>query len=490
MGCPRERGWRSVHRNTFALLLIGVAALAPSRFLALADESAKDQSEPASPQADGGGKGSGYDPSYDQDFDPGAPSAAGKLEKKIGGYQARFFGTVLVNLSASDSKQLGQDVPLWPVPGNVPIPSSNGSTRRAGIVGETLFTLRQSILGFQLAPAEPSATGWSPSGLVEMDFFGSRPIDLSLIEQHRIINRPRFRRGYIQLEHGTWRILAGQEQAIIAPLDPVSLSHVAVPLGDSAGDLWGWFPQVRVEKSGSMGSTTLLLQAGVLKPSFRDPVLNDLDEAYAGTPSPTALNFHVRTRQPFYQARAAFSRPKAGAVATVGLGVHYGREQIVGYQTMDSWALALDWSVPILPRLMLRGEGHQGSNLSAFDGGIIQGVAALPKEPPFTKFQVVRDAGGWAELTVPITLDHKNIFYAGAGTDDSRNRDLLPAANRSRNSFLWASYFRKLGAGLTLGLEWSNWDFQTVKFSPAGIRGLRSTPGRGNVLNIALACQF
>jgi hypothetical protein len=29
---------------------------------------------------------------------------------------------------------------------------------------------------------------------------------------------------------------------ILAPLDPVSLSHVGVPLGATAGDLWGWFP--------------------------------------------------------------------------------------------------------------------------------------------------------------------------------------------------------------------------------------------------------
>jgi hypothetical protein len=93
-------------------------------------------------------------------------------------------------------------------------------------------------------------------------------------------------------------------------------------------------------------------------------------------------------------------------------------------------------------------------------------------------------------MTIPLTADSRNLFYAGAGTDKPRKRDLLPAANRSRNSFLWASYFHRLGGGFTFGLEWTLWDFQTVRFNSAGIPGPPPTPGRGNVLNLALAYQF
>jgi len=62
--------------------------------------------------------------------------------------------------------------------------------------------------------------------------------------------------------------------------------------------------------------------------------------------------------------------------------------------------------------------------------------------------------GGWAELISPVTA--KDILYAGAGTDDPRDRDLMPGSTRSKNSFVWASYFRKLGPDVTAAFEWSS----------------------------------
>jgi hypothetical protein len=58
---------------------------------------------------------------------------------------------------------------------------------------------------------------------------------------------------------------------IISPLDPVSLSHVAAPLGATSGNLWGWQPQVRAELTHKIGSASTLFQIGVLRPSLRMP---------------------------------------------------------------------------------------------------------------------------------------------------------------------------------------------------------------------------
>ncbi len=138
-----------------------------------------------------------------------------------------------------------------------------------------------------------------------------------------------------------------------------------------------------------------------------------------------------------------------------------------------------------------------GSNLVPFQGGVIQGVALVPPvvstSGQITKparFSRIGDGGGWAELTYRLTDDNKNIFYFGAGTDDPRDRHLLPGSTRSKNSFLWASYFRKLTNEVTLALEWSNWDFRTRRFLTTGALGPRATSGRGNVLNVSLAYQF
>ena len=112
----------------------------------------------------------------DGPFYPGAPKSSSRLQAPIGDYILRLYGTLLMNISTSDTVQVGQDVPLWPLPGNVNVTFPDGTTRRAGSVGDTIFTARQSILGVQVSPKD-SRRGWNPSGLVEIDFFGSRPVD-------------------------------------------------------------------------------------------------------------------------------------------------------------------------------------------------------------------------------------------------------------------------------------------------------------------------
>jgi hypothetical protein len=123
-------------------------------------------------------------------------------------------------------------------------------------------------------PRQPSRERLGTRGNSGFDFFGSRPVDTNILG--RVLGAPRLRRGYLQLDKGDWRIVAGQDKAILAPLDPISLSHVAVPLGATAGNLWGWLPQVRLEKTHDFAhKTSALVQVGVLRPEFSDSRLGD-----------------------------------------------------------------------------------------------------------------------------------------------------------------------------------------------------------------------
>jgi len=438
----------------------------------------------------------------DGPYYPGLPKSKTRLQATMGDFTVRFYGTILLNISTAGTAQVGQDVPLWPLPGSSNVQFPDGTTKRAGLVHDTIFTARQSILGLQVTSAKP-LEGWTTSGLAEIDFFGSRPIDPTLQPQDRVLNQPRLRRAYLQLDKGSWRIVAGQDKMIIAPLDPISLSHVAIPLGASAGDLWAWLPQLRVENREKFGGTTVLVQAGILRPSFGDARLGDqaasglINASLTGNAIDSFSGFGERSGQPFYQARVAVSHPINGRNATVGAGGHYGREQVGANREVDSWAFALDATLPISSRFIFRGEGFAGSNLVPFDGGIIQGVGFVAPLVNASnviltpaKISKIGAGGGWVEGIVPLTLDNKNVFYVGAGTDDPRDRDLLPGSTRSKNSFVWASYFRKLGPDVTAAVEWSFWDFRTRTFNTAGVLGPRGTSGRGNVLNIALAYQF
>ena len=447
-----------------------------------AAQPAKEAS-PAKPQ--GGEYGTSYE---DKVRYPGiGPGKNEKAETTIGPVKARLYGTVLLNISVSDSLEVGQDIPLWPAPGTGLVTFPDGTMQKAGTIHDTIFTARQSIFGFTFEPAKTTSGEWTPSALVEFDFFGSRPSD-GLQPQGRVFNQPRLRKGYLQLQKDTWKILAGQDDIIISPLDPVSLSHVAVPLGATAGDLWGRFPQVRVEKTATHGDFSTLLQLGILRPDFGDPRLGDLPASGSSVDS-VSSGFGERASQPFYQARVALSHPLAGSTATLGIGGHYGREKLGATRNLDSWAFAFDFNIPVVSRVTLRGEGFVGSNLVPFQGGVLQGVAFVPATTTTPAvFHKIGAGGGWGELTFRLTNDNKNFFYIGAGTDDPKNHQLLPGTTHAKNTFAWASYFRKLTNNVTLAAEWSNWQFRTV--SIVGAVQTKAPSGRGNVVNIALAYQF
>ena len=131
---------------------------------------------------------------------------------------------------------------------------------------------------------------------------------------------------------------------------------------------------------------------------------------------------------------------------------------------------------------------HMGSRLS---DGINQGAALLGTvNTPGNRIQRIGDGGGWAELIVPMNSG-KDTLYFGAGTDDPKNSNLLPGTGRAKNSFLWASYFRKITNEVTLAAEWSYWDFRNIQFvNNVPTRQAKAATGTANVVNVSLAYQF
>ena len=417
---------------------------------------------------------------------PGIPPK-GKVETSVGSQKLRLYGTFLMNISASDSVSVGQDLVLWAFPGGT-TSFPDGTTKPNSRIHDLVFTARQSVFGFQLSPADPSASGWHASGTLEFDFFGGRPFDANQ-PQGRVLNEPRLRLGYLQFQKRNWRIVAGQDRMIIAPLDPVSLSHVAAPLGSTAGNLWGWQPQLRAEYTQTIGSASTLLQFGVVRPQFADARLEALPASGSALDA-TSSGLGERTTTPFYQARYSATIPMMGAKATFGAGGHYGRERIGAARDIDSWAFAYDFSVPLHSRVRLRGEGFVGSNLILFQGGVLQGVAVFnPGSGAPIRFNKIGSGGGWSELIVKLTSDNKNVLYFGAGTDDPKDRNLLAGSGRSKNTFAWASYFHKLTDNVTTAIEWSNWQFRTRNFA-GGVPTTNGATGRSNIFNLALAYQF
>ena len=416
---------------------------------------------------------------------PGIPPSQNKIEMQAGAYTVRVYGTLLLNTSRSSGGLIGQDVPLWTSPsaGNVTFP--DGTVGHSRDTHDLIFTMRQSIVGLALNPANPGA-GWSTSGRIETDFFGPRPVD-TFVPQNRALNTPRLRVAYFQLEHKRTRIVFGQDKMILAPLDPISLSHVALPLGATAGDLWAWLPQIRIDVRPSI----FVLQAGVLRPQFGDPRLET--PPAAGTSLDTgASGLGERSTQPFYQGRVAVEPHVFGSKASIGIAGHMGRERIGVDRTLRSSAVAFDANVPFGHHLIARGEAFNGSNLIPFQGGIAQGAAvqaATPATAPPLAIQAIHSKGGWAEATVLPDSHGKNAVYIGLGSDRPKVSTLLPGSTRVENTFYWISYFRKLTDNVTAAVEWSQWHFHTITFTN-GVAGPKGPDNKADVVNVSFAYQF
>jgi plastocyanin len=425
--------------------------------------------------------GTGAQPEY-----PGIPPSQNKVETEIGSYRVRFYGTVLLNTSVSRAGIFGQDIPLWTLPsgGNVTYP--DGTVGHSSDSHDLIFTMRQSIVGLTLNQSQPSDKGWTSSALIEADFFGSRAVD-TVQPQDRVLNHPRLRTAYFQLEHKGVKLLFGQAKMILAPLDPVSLSHVALPLGATAGDLWAWMPQVRLE----LKARAVLFQAGVLRPQFGDSRLETPPAASTAVDT-TSSGLGERSTQPFYQARAAVLPRIAGRTATLGIAAHTGKERIGVSRDLKSWAVALDADVPITGHFVARGEWFAGSNLIPFEGGIDQGAAVLASPIAGAAPLQIRGIGthgGWWEATVLPGSRGRDAVYVGAGQDEPKRSQLLPGSTRGKNEFIWASYFHKLNDAVTAAVEWSNWRFQTVAFTN-NVAGPLGPTSRANVVNVSFGYQF
>src|SRR3954463_2543826 len=141
-------------------------------------------------------------PASDDPVYPGIPPKT-KAETTVGSQTLRIYGTILMNASVSDSVEVGQDLVLWPLPSNGTTTFPDGTAKRNGNIHDVIFTARQSIVGFQVKPADPAVDKWKPSGRIEMDFFGGRPFDANQ-PQGRVFNEPRLRLAYLQIQNGNW----------------------------------------------------------------------------------------------------------------------------------------------------------------------------------------------------------------------------------------------------------------------------------------------
>lgn len=366
------------------------------------------------------------------------------------------YGTIYFNLFDNSAGTNNADVPLWSTPGTGNLSASGRQTR---------FGLR--VTGLTAVEAKVTAT-------VEADFFGGFPA----VGNGDNMGVVRLRLANVRLDWHNTSVILGQDWMVFAPANPVSIAAAGIPLMAATGNPWARLPQARVEWHNSVA----LLQGAVLAPST-----GDFNSSFLYQPASGGLS-----QMPFLQGRAALvssdwrglKRP-----ASIGVSGHYGRARIVNTtadRTLDSRAVAVDWSVPIVSRVTLTGEAFTGRNLAAFQAAVFQGVnpdsaTGAPGATVDAGARAIEARGGWTQLAA--SLNASLSVQATYGLDDPRDDTLASISKhdwRLRNTAMAIGFIHKLSPQLSWGLE----DRRIV--TQFAITGRRTT----NHINLAATFTF
>ena len=302
-------------------------------------------------------------------------------------YRLRLSGIVLLNLFSNRGYIDGQDVPTWAIP---EIPNVSGQTFGA--------SMRQSEIGLEVFG--PHLAGARTSGNLQLDFAGGSPNVPNGVNFGRV----RLRIASMRLDWKDTSIVAGQDNAFFSPLSPTSFASLALPAFSYAGNLWGWIPQVRIERRFNLSpGQSVTLQGGIM-----DNVTGELPSAF----EPFA-QAGESSGQPAYATRVAWTRNIFGMPFTLGAAGYYSRQSWIFDHRIDGWAAMTDWSVPLTQRVSLSGEFYRGRALGGLGGGVGRSVLFSGDS---SQVRALNTVGGWSQLKISATS--KLEFNGAFGVDN------------------------------------------------------------------------
>ena len=285
----------------------------------------------------------------------------------------------------------------------------------------------------------PKVAGdWKVNATLEADFFGGFNGTGAFSGQQP---NPRLRLAFVDFTNGSTTLRLGQQWSPMFGNVPVSLSHIAFPLGyGSAGDV-GWrFPGIYLYQNLTAKGAPINadLQLAIMSGSWTVP---------AGTSGTTVdQNNAGNAGTPQFELRANVGG-KSGDLAWSAYAVgHYDQKDLSGVGAtggkLNGTAVEIGAKVQI-GGLLIQGNGYTGHSIG-------QQFAAI------TQFGKIQSEGGWLQAGYDFT---KNWGLFGFwGMDDPKDSDVLaatgsPGTARLRNE-MYAAMFRWHGGPFSLGLEW------------------------------------
>lgn len=345
--------------------------------------------------------------------------------------------------------------------------------------GEPAFAVdaRRSRFGLDIeGPSLGFLGDASSEGRVEIDFFGS------FVTENRA--GVLLRHVYWAVENDTFRFLVGQTWDVVSPLRPRTVNYSGLW---NAGDIGFRRAQVRLER--------FFVRSSACRWFVQASINQDIVTDFPADPG-------VRREAagwPVVEGRVAcqWNPPGAGQDAIeVGVSGHVGE---TGFDFLTpgpvplslpveddarflTWSANADVRIPFNRYLGFQGEFFTGSNLSAFLGGIGQGVCPCVRIP-------IRSTGGWAEVW--INWNSRLHSHGGFGIDDPLDRDFL--FGRSYNQVIFGNLMCDVTDQLTIGFEVSLWKtlFRETRAGMVPADQLNPTaPGEAVVVDFMLKYGF
>ena len=278
------------------------------------------------------------------------------------------------------------------------------------------------------------APGWSADAVAEVDFFGGFNGTGAFSDAQP---QPRLRIAHVDLQHGSTTLRVGQAASLLLGLVPVSVSHLAFPVGLGSAGVIGWRePGIFVmhRLSAAPDAPQWQLQLAALRGAWSGPG-NNLEQQNAGEAAMI----------PQLEARVDVSRRTERGSWLAYAVAHYDQKDLDGVgQDGDGQ----------LTGTAVQAGGRVVNGPGTLAGNVYRGRAIGQQFAHLVQFGDIRGWGGWAQAGWQFTPQVSG--WALIGTDDPADDDVRRAVEhdaRLRNVTSSLALRYSIGC-YTIASEW------------------------------------
>jgi hypothetical protein len=354
----------------------------------------------------------------------------------------RFSGMVLFNAFVNEGVV---DQPDLPTLAEYRTPGQSHGSVGAG--------MRQTLLNFE--GRGPKLWNGQLSSDVSLDFFGGVTAGTDSAPAGIV----RMRTAGITWESATDLLRLGYDGPLISPLSPTSLATVAEPALAWSGNLWTWAPQLRWEHRFTISDDRQVgFEFGLYDPSY---TAEDAIEAERSVSAGEAA------RQPGYETRFSYRAGKDERALQLGVAGYYDRKNYGSGETLDTWAGAADWELPLSAHGQWSGEFYRGRGVGSLGGGAYYDFYNYTNpQSGLLEIGGLDSTGGWTQLKWRFsqTMQLNAVFGGDSGYADELRESVPtnynPLDYYARNRTLMANFIYRPWLSFVLSPEFrriSSW---------------------------------